>query len=724
MKMKMLKSILLITLLTIVKLSACGDIGWESYFIKEADYDFLDPVLIEQQEENPLYNLATISTYAYKNRVQYFKKIEHKLNVQEWKKYFNNRVSTKELERLFYDEENSPMSIYPSLASKLNNPNFKRYLEFVEEQSTIAQSIEEVDRDPLNVSDKGEKLLRVEKDKFLKLRYLFLTMRIYHYAGEYKATLHIYNEFYPQLKEIDSIVFEWIDALRAGALQHLGKDVESNLLYGEILKNNKTNAYLGYYDFKIKNDEQWNNLLAKAKTADDKALFYFLRALKWEGVPLIEHRQIAKIAPHSIWFERLSYLIMQEFQSANLESKESNKYSKANTQNYLEKKNYFLKTLSTLKKPSFFSLYSKAYLEIRHQEHLTTLNQELKHLKKIANPKQKTFVEMLSYINSIRAIRVTHKGANEALFKEMINLLKKAPASKRKIIFAYTAHYMEKLYPKNSPEALFSHLNSLIQNGYGWWGVEDVIDIVTAKEFEAYIEKKNRSIYEQKLFKNIMHTLHRNDIAKFLAILYTKDGEIEKANHYLEQIPKLNRETKFNPFNVSLSGNNRKVKSKKGYTQRKFVKTMLKIRHSLDKNSSSAMDHFLFATGLYNSSWFGNFPMAGSVSRSVTSFSEAEAEHILKNLDLIEKEYKLALKYAKKKEFKAKIAYQLLKVAYNRVVISQREYGSVYVGFFQDKTLKDSPTFTKAIKSYKEEYASTKFGRNIIRQCASFRYFR
>jgi len=725
--MKRLKNIVLILLLSLIRLSACADMGWESNFIKDYDYDFLDPVLIGQTEENPLYNLASSSTFAYWDRVQYFKTKEHQLNVQEWRDYFHNAVTTKELEKLLYDEKKSPMSIYPSLASKLNNPSFKRYLQFVEKQSKFANSIEEDKENPVTISKQGEKLLRAEKDKFLKLRYLFLTMRIYHYSGKYKKALNLYNEFYPELKQVDSIVFEWIDALRAGALQHLGKNVESNLLYGEILKNNKTNAYLGYYDFKIENDKQWNNLLAKAKTADDKALFYFLRALKWEGVPLIEHRQIAKIAPKSIWFERLSYLIMQKFQSTNIETQTHTKYDKANYKSYLEKKKYFLKTISTLKEPSFFSLYAKAYLEIRHQENLSTLTQELKHLNSIANKKQKVFVEMLSYINNIRAIRMTNREKNKPLFKKMIELFKKAPAKKRKIIFAYTAHYMEKLYPKNSPEALFSHLSSLIQKDYyEWWGVSSVIDIITAEQFENYIENKNRSIYEEELFKQTMRTLKKNDVAKFLTILNTKDGNIEKANYYLKQVPNLNRKTKFNPFNVSLSGNNRKIKGKKGYTQREFLKTMLKIRHTLDKNNSSAIDHFLFATGLYNSSWFGNFSMLGSVSRSTSSFSKGEAKHILQNLELIEKEYKLALKYAKKKEFKAKIAYQLLKVDYNRAIINNQhnKYDRIYVGASVTKLLKESPSFTKAIKSYKTDYESTKFGHKIIKQCASFRYFR
>ena len=192
----------------------------------------------------------------------------------------------------------------------------------------------------------------------------------------------------------------------------------------------------------------------------------------------------------------------------------------------------------------------------------------------------------------------------------------------------------------------------------------------------------------------------------------------------MKQVPELNRDTKFNPFNVSLSGNNRKVKGK-GYGQRKFVETMLKIEQAIKKNPTSAMEHYLYANGLYNSSWFGNFANAGSVDRSVTSFSLAEAQHILKNFDKIEQEYRLAEKYATKPEFKAKIAYQLLKIKYNRFIIEhEAESYGVYVAYFEPKELTKSQTFTTAINDYKKQYGRTKYGKEIIKKCVTFRYFR
>ena len=509
-------------------------------------------------------------------------------------------------------------------------------------------------------------------------------------------------------------------------MQHLGKDVESNLLYGKILKNNKTNPYLGYYDFKIENDKQWNNLLAQTKTVDDKALFYFLRALKWEGVPLMEHRELSKIAPDSVWFKRLSYMILQDFQSKYVDEEsvdKSNKYERTNYQSYLEKRAYFLETLSQLQKPKFFSLYAQLFMNIKEREHLNQFNKKFKDLDALATSKQKIFVDMLKYANDVRAVTTTKKGENRALFSHLTRVLKEAPPEKREDIFAYTAYFMAKMYPKNSVEELFSKYCSILpSNEYSY--VAKDMDILEADDFERYVEKRDRDIYEKKVFNVIMKSLEKNDVAKFLTILYTKDGDFEKANHYMKQIPKLNRQTKFNPFNISLSGNNRKVKGK-GYGQRKFVKTMLKIEQSIKKNPTSSMEHYLYANGLYNSSWFGNFPNVGSVDRSVSSFSVAEGQHILKNFDKIEKEYRLAEKYAKKPEFKAKIAYQLLKIEYNRFLIAhEAEDDRVYVAYFDPQELQKSKKFTKAIHDYKEQYGKTRYGKEIIKKCATFSYFK
>jgi len=88
-------NILLIITLSLTKLTACADGGWFSAFVKENNYDFLDASLINLDEENPLYKLSASGVYSYDERVRYFKEKAHKLNVQEWQRYFDNYSTPK-----------------------------------------------------------------------------------------------------------------------------------------------------------------------------------------------------------------------------------------------------------------------------------------------------------------------------------------------------------------------------------------------------------------------------------------------------------------------------------------------------------------------------------------------------------------------------------------------------------------------------------------------------
>lgn len=711
--MRLLKNIVLVTFISMIQVEACPEFHNEPNFYTEVSYNFLDPLLIDEEEDSPLYKLARFSTYGYGARVSYFSEKKQELNIEEWKKYFENRLTTKELNGLFYNGKHS----FNELKSKINNKGFKRYLDFLEKQSTFVRTLDSK-VDPQNLLDEAFKFFQVEDDEFLKLRYFFLALRIEHYLGHYDVMLKTYSEYASKLKHVDSIVWEWIEALRAGALQHVGKDVESNLLYGKILKNHKTNPYLGYYDFKVETDTQWKNLFSKLKTSEEKALFYFLRALKWKSAPLREHREISKIAPNSIWFERLSYMLMQEFQrnpyTVKFNLKKSSKYEIARHKIFLEKKTYFLKTLSMLKEATFFASYAELYVNVLSQSSPKQMLSKVEVLYSMANEEQMPYVIILEYMNTLNKIQ----NKNSKLFSKLDKLLNEAPVSKKEELSKYTAGYMKDLYAEGSATQYFSNIYS-----GSWMGVLEVIDTIGAKEFEDYIEKQNRSSYEKKIFKKTMKSLKKNDIARFLTILYTKEGDFQKANYYLEQVPQLNRKTEFNPFNVSLSGNNRKVKGK-GYSQRKFVKTMLKIQNALEINPESAMDHYLFANGLYNSSWFGNFPMVSWISRYVRYFSEEEGKKILEKMDLAQKEYELALKYAKKKEFKAKISYQLLKVKFNKFLIEESNYEDFFAEYRSKNSLLENNNLEKAFEKYKRDYASSEYGRETINNCATFRYFK
>ena len=724
--MRLFKFLFPILFMGSTNLIACGGGGDNHTFLKDDYYNFLPNVSIGVDEENPLYNFSK-GIRGYSDRVDFYQKKSQELNLKEWQNYFDNKIEYEALKKLFYSGKGTLLERYAKSDIK-DSPAFERYIHFVAKQTKYVEYYHDDNKLSYEkVIKEGKKFLDEEKNSFLKLRYLFLVMRLEHYSGHYMKMFELYNQYNLSLKEVDSVVVEWIDALRAGALEREGKQLEANLLYGQILKSHKSNAYLGYYDFKIKNNKEWHTLIKRLKTPEEKALFHFLRALKWGGAELKEHRMIATIAPNSIWLERLSYMIMQELQNNlyehTLSEYKDNPYLKEEHKNYLAKKSYFLGTLKSLEKPSFFSLYVPLYFSV--VEHHKLDKEGFARLQsEVMTQEEQKYVSILSYLNHVTELKSLESSAEDKLFASLEKLSKKVSSAEWASLMGYTSNHLKMLYPKNSTEQILAKLYAQNAEFYSW-NIIHSLDTIKAKDFERYVENENRSFYEKEFFKLTMKSLARKDVAKILAILSSKDGDYKKSQKYLKQIPKLNRKTIYNPFNVSLAGNNRKVMLRKGYTQRKFVKTMLKIEKALIKKPTSSMDYFLHATGRYNSSWFGNFPTVAWIYKNTTYIEKSQAVQIEERMREIQKEYELALEYATEPEFKAKVAYQILKVKSNIILLDRIQHEKdFYFWDYEEKQLVLSAPFAKAIDEYKRAYATTTFGKEIIKKCATFSYFK
>ncbi|MBU1666946.1 hypothetical protein KKC13_00890 [bacterium] len=728
--MRWIIKISILLTLSYSKIIACSG-EWEEMYVKDEYYNFLQASMIDVDEKNPLYQLSG-SYYAHDERFDYFTQRKKEANIEAWKNYFKDAFSTKEIESIFYTKDAIAKSHKRYKESK-EYPAFSRYISFLHSQNDYAQNKHEKTKKPFkDVISKGLSLLESEKDPFIKERYLYVMMRLYHHQGQYQKTLDLYVKYFHHMNK-NSVVNEWIDALLAGSFQHLNLHLKANQLYAKIFKEHKTNAHLGYYDFKVHSDLAWETLLAEAPDNDTKALYHFLRAMQWKNEPLFEFESIAKIAPESVWFKRLNYMIMQDFQNQRYElmskANKKDKYFKNSKKSYMLKKDRFLNILESIKNPSFFTLYSKLYLETLDYQGLQ--NNDLMKLYKLAKEEEKPYVQLLSYMHGLHQLSSNSLEDQEILYKQLKLLLPQLEKKKQKSILRYTALQLATLYPKNSLETHFNELfakNKEIHRNQ----ILKAVNFEKASNFKAYIEKESRSFLEKEIFMTNMKSLQRNDVAKILATLYMQDNNFNRARFYLRQTPRDNVYSPYNPFNATLSGNNRD-KSRKSYNQRDFTETMLRLEDTLKKNPKSAIDHFLYANGLYNKSWFGNFPMSSVLYRNTSIYKDTPLPKTT-NLRQVEDEYLLAFYYAKDNNFKAKIVYQLLKIEFNKALINKKNYGSEIwsmptIGGWNNGTkkviqlLKKSRDFSEAIRDYKAEYGHTKYGKKVIENCLTFRYF-
>lgn len=722
------KALILLSVFTIQLFSCAG--GWSEMYVKDETYNFTSPSMIGLNPNNSLYFLSN-SYGAHADRLQYFEKVKKSENIKAWQSYLSNNVSSKDIEDIFYSNINVSQS-YKKYSTKINKPQLANYIDFLGLQMPFVtqdynpswESKPPLPKNYQTVVSTGLKLFNSTNDKFLKERYTFLLMRLYHYGGEYQKALDFYSKNKSHIQK-GSVVDEWTKALKAGALQNLGHLNEANILYADIFKNNKTNAYLGYYDFKVTSDSQWNQLLSMAKNNDERAELYFLRAMNWQNSHLMELENISSIAPESVWFERLSFMVMQDLQNQRYNimqsSAEGQASYKSDSKSYNEQMAFYKKILGSLKNPSFFSQYALLYIDVLEYKNLD--NSKMSRLRSIAG-NNAIYVSLLEYLDKLNKT----KNVNEvdSLTTNLKSLLSSLPKEQQISLIRYSVLQLSTLYPKNSVNRIVTR-EYATNKYFGSYNVGYMLNEADADEFEQYMSLKNRTFLHQEIFAKLLDKKKDESFANFIAgTLFMQKNNFKKALFYLSKTKTDDiAVSDYNPFNATISGNNRTGK-KVSYDQIKFATTMLELQNKINSNLANTTDYYLYATGLYNKSWFGSFPRSSVYNRSTYL---VVTERKIEDMNLAQKYYTKALSISKDNEMKAKISYQLLKIEFARMMLKNASSkDQIWGASFNDmedlgKLVNTNPSFRQKLNDYKQSYNNTNYGREAIRSCASFRSF-
>lgn len=688
-----MKKIILLFLFLTLKVFSCASYHTPTY-LNDGYYNFLDSSLVSVDTDNPMYKYAHIPPWAYQERVEYYQKIKKELNLQEWSREL--KVSKKEVELVLYKDKNNT----------IKSEDFKIYLESLNSFSLAVDSYSD-DRDLLVEKEinKLKALFKNTNSEFYRIRYAYNIARGYHYIGKFSEELSFIKEIKP-LKKTKSILWEWIDSLKAGALQNKGDFVNSAYMFAKIFQTHKSDAYIGYYDFKISSDEDWKKLLTYAKSDEEKIIFHFLRAINPDNSLLVEIELMQEIDSTSIWIDRLIYLAAQKAQYKFYNKSKDSKI-------YLEK---FVNLLEKRAEKSEFDKYVLEYMSLLR-------------FQKSPNLENKKYLGLLKYIEYIQNL----KTIDEDEISDKLLTLKKNIKDKeiQKNIKLLTLHKLANIYPKDSVKHI---LCSVVSSG-GYWDYFDArvnLTINSLDEYNAFGAKKSKNQLELMMLETDF-SLSRDELNLYYGVLNTQKGEFKKALAFIKKLPiKNQRVGDYNPFNTTLSGDNRD-KSIKIYSHKKFLTTLIKIKKQLKLTPSSAMDNFLLANGYFNSSTFGNFPMSAMIYRPTTSIDKSSISSERLKLKNAKKYYHKALKNAKKREFRAKILYQLLKVSTSEQVLddckkSTYEYCDkpIFLVYKKGEILKvidNSGDFRKYYDELKT-YKDTKYFKNKISQCATFKYYK
>jgi len=661
---------------------ACGgSSGAEISIYKiQIDKNFIDEALLKEDIKNPMYYYSNIKSRTYINRKEYFLKIKSTLEDKELDKILNN-FKDKNIQSSFFKYRDV---IYktPSYHGNLNN-NLK-ILKDSYENEMIA---------------------------FFKLRYAHMMCSVYHNLHRYKDEIKFIDSLDRNLLK-NSIVWEWIDSFYAGALRHEKQYVKAAYLFSKVFSTHISDSYVGYYDFLIKTDEQWNELLKMAQNDEEKIVFHFLRSINPKNNKLEELKLMTSINKDSIWVKRLLFTISQNIQ-------EIINYNDTKEESKNKIINDFMQYLSEYKSTNELGDFLYGYF----------MQLQTKKLSTIESVKYQKLLDYLYYISNIK--KLNEKEISTKL-QNILEVFKTSNINKNLKLIT-----MDKLSTLYEEYSLKQELAYFYRDHYQYDFRMRYINIDDMNNLLKLKNKPNKTYIENLLITSPAVKIEKDYIVLIKSIDHTQKFEFKKALAFAKQLPdvkqnfsdvydwgKKNRKraSRENPF---------KIDYHRGfYTQIEFLNTMIKLKEVLKVKPNSATDNFLYANGLYNMSFYGNSSMLGIMYKSSTAIIGNYIQSILE----AKKYYNNALKNTNDDEFKAKILYQLMKIdlietmdeigAYKEDSYNYRSKYYDYINYkkFVKPLIEHSTSYQQHYYDL-QEYKKTKY-YNSIKQCVSFEYFK
>jgi hypothetical protein len=257
---------------------------------------------------------------------------ETDINVKEWACYFGNRVKFKDVDRILYHLNRKTDSLYfwnysntRKLPDTLSQNTFIKALLINKDAMGYVALVKKTE--PLVIQDYDDKWKAIpfdrnrmlafsklylekgikEKDRFLKLRFLYQTQRLLHYAGYNKEALTLYNKYLANYSS-KSHVKGWALSLKAGEELRLGRPAEAAYLFAKVFAGYPERRVQAYYSFSEAGapPEQVAKL---AKGGSEKAFIYAVNGFHNPHIGLSALENVYDMDPNS---ELINVLLVRE----------------------------------------------------------------------------------------------------------------------------------------------------------------------------------------------------------------------------------------------------------------------------------------------------------------------------------------------------------------------------------------------------------------------------
>ena len=754
-----------------------GGGDWNSPFYIDNGFNILHKGMVKTYIKRS----SSLSPHNFNSEEYEERALTEQYNLAAWSEYL--KTTPKVAKEIVYDfnpsEEISETNRSPAIEIA---PSLKRYLTIVRQQEEVVsggvpywlsgeekqQAIKQRQTSRNESINTITKQLKTETDAFLRQRYVYLLLRLQHYSGQYQAVVDLYQQHYQDIaspKEASNReVTHWINLLKAGALQRLGKRAESAYLFATTFRHTESKRLQAQINFKIKTDEEWDALLGLSENDDEKALMHFMRAIRTNANSLQELQAIYRIAPDSEWFDNLLIRELEFVQFARQRvfggpaggskevlnkqilidaigvvsgaKKSDQKVLTTQAQRraeYIEQLSSFLSQVREDKKRKdlYLSDYASLYLKLLSSQSIG-LSEVLDFQRQYAQDSRLTYSQGLDYFVYLENLKAIDESAEKIISKkiaaiEAINKDEDGKPLYNDDIMAYTYIKLEPMYFKTGQAGKY-----YIAKARGFVD-EDEILIGEIKGLEALKKKPAPNLLEQRMLVAFSQRQEK-DIHQMIARKYLSAGMLEEADQALKASDSQDTTTThYNPFMTARPGNNRQIMTaadvtaigpdfaKEKLTRTEVIGLLRTLQADLKKDPSNATLHFRLGTAYYNMTWFGNSPRLLRSYRSTSTWVNGEID-----LSKARHSYENVLKYSKDRELNAKTLYALAKIEENELYIQQKQtklWSWMRTDNYRSIVLANKKLGLGQNFELLAAFEDTQYFNDVIRQCADYRYY-
>lgn len=729
---------------------------------------------------------------------------EQEINAKEWAAYLGKDIKTEDVKAALYgDAKGDSAMLHDKLIAKnklpdgLKSNSFLSAIAFGDNDSALqyylfAKGVERVanfgydqwNPQPVDTNElhnsglEALKRAKMEKDKFIKLRYLYQAERLLHYSMDFEQAMAVYDSYIASYKS-DSHVKGWALALKAGEERRLGDTSKAAYLFTKVFAlypERRVQAYKNFHYCSANADK----VAALAANNTERAFIYAIDGFGDMEYNIPNLQRVYQYDPHA---EAVGVLLVRELNKLELKylsSRLSNQPAYANS----------------YKDPEASKINQDAIKEINElQKFCNKLSAEGKYAEPAIGYIASAYLAWMEGGHTADGLNYLSKLNNEKLSpklndqKQLVNLL-------------LTAQKFEKLTDVNEAQLLpslkwldskaaeeFKKIKYCGDNGYNYSrfgaSARDFYNLVLST---AYLKQKDTIkaalciLKSEKILTPVdtsvnnnlntintspqfwMHCLHSAQVnqligwklnptgSSYLKFLAGSLSKI-KANELYDLLgTDYLREHNYNMAaaafkKISIKGYNKPVNlyvdssemadpfidqlhdypkvflkaNSKPFNKLMFAQKMLSLQGKLKSDPKNAASYcFQIATGLYNASHYGNAYYL--ISYEWSSYDYGRQSQYSYDNDYIktrsaEQYYLKAYRLSTNAEFKAKCTYMAAKCRQKQITAPDGIGWSGESNGPYDKAVRNNPYFA----GLKNGYSKTAFYKLAVSECSYLR---